>query len=261
MDALSVYASVGSKFLKGADLEFFMRVWHTDISIYRNRIEAIGFTNYDNVLDAGCGCGQWSVALAGCNKEVYATDISELRVSALTEIANRVKARNIHASTQSVENTTFESNFFDAIFSYSVIYFTDFRKTLAEMYRILKPGGKLYISTNGLGWYLHNLVNGHNSTSNFDSRQMAIDTIQNSLNYYASGRAGLGKQIIMPKSILVDTLHKQGFVDVIVSDDGGINLTPEKIKTKSFFMGSYFDQEGVYEILCTKSNSAYGNIE
>ena len=41
---------------------------------FRQRVDMVGFKDADHVLDAGCGYGQWSVALAEANRRVSACD-------------------------------------------------------------------------------------------------------------------------------------------------------------------------------------------
>ena len=45
------------------DKLFIQRVFSKGLDSYINRLEAIGFTKKSKVLDAGCGYGQWSIAL------------------------------------------------------------------------------------------------------------------------------------------------------------------------------------------------------
>ena len=172
---------IGLDELEGIDLDFFQRMWKKDLNIYISRIKSIGFLDGKKVLDAGCGFGQWSVSLSRLNNKIYSVDNSKNRIQVFKKIIDLLGVKNITAIEGSISNLKFKDNFFDSIFCYSSIYFTDYKKTLKEFKRVLKPGGKIYISTNGLGWYIHNIVDGHNSTSYFDSRKMAIDTIANTL--------------------------------------------------------------------------------
>ena len=144
-----------------------------------------------------------------------------------------------------------ENDTFDGIFAYSSILFTDYRKTLKEFHRVLKSGGKLYFNANGLGWYLYNIIDEHNSTNNFSSRQMGIDTIKNSLKFYSTGSAGPGDQIIMIREIIIDEMEKIGYQIVAQGGEGTINLQKD-IKINPFFKSEYYDQDGVFEILAIK---------
>lgn len=232
------------------DLEFFDRVWRTDIETYKNRLTAINFFGHSTILDAGCGFGQWSVALSKLNQNVYSFDYHPGRISALKDVLRLNDLRNIYPSVQSVDSINYEDNFFDAIFCYGVIMFADHRKVIREFYRILKPGGKLYMCTNGLGWYIYNLIETHNSSVNFDSRKMAAETIDNTLRFFHSGHKDFEGQICVPSSIMIKELTRFGFDIMAYGSEGSINLSD--ISIKPFFKGEYLGYEGVYEILALK---------
>src|SRR6266487_4666338 len=74
-----------AQFLTDFDLDFYRRVWATDLDIYRRRLKMIQFVGLDKVLDAGCGNGQWTLCLCESNKYVFGIDVSDTRVKA-TEV-------------------------------------------------------------------------------------------------------------------------------------------------------------------------------
>lgn len=232
------------------DRDFSKRVWGTKQSVYINRVKAINFIDKSHVLDAGCGFGHWTEALRKLNKKVTGIEYSDLRFDFCKKIKEFLTQENADYVKGNIESMPFEENTFDAIFSYSVIYCTDYRKSLKEFYRVLKPGGVLYFNTNGLGWYLYNLIEGHNNTENFDTRKMAIETFSNSLSYYSQGKHNQGKYIITPKQTIVNELVKLGFKNSVIGDEGTINTN--NVEIPSFFKGGYYDEEGVFEVLAKK---------
>lgn len=239
--------------MKGADLEFFKRVWATDLSVFENRLRAIKFHNGKRFFDAGCGVGQWSVVASFINEEVYSIDIDPRRVDVLSKIQLELDIQNLHVLSGTIESTGFTDNYFDLIFCYSSIYFTDFRKSIIEFHRILKPSGRLYICSNGLGWYLHNLIDGHNNSQNFDARSMAIETIANSINFYAISIYKSVGQLIIPSEVLKQHLEACGFTKIITGAEGTIRLE-QGVTIKPFYKEQYYQKEGVYEILAWKKN-------
>ena len=232
------------------DQDFFIRVWSTSNEVYEKRLNAIGFANLDYVLDAGSGMGQWAVALARLNQNVIGVDFCKERVALATIIANQLKIQKLTFLQGTIEKLPFDNNSFDGIFSYSVIYLTDFRVSLRELFRVLKPGGMLYFSTNGLGWYIYNLIEGHNSSKYFSSRQMAIDTIENSISYYSQGKHKQGSSIIMPKQVVIDELRNIGYEIIQVGGDGTFSL--EGNTSISFYEPEKYNLENVWEVLCKK---------
>ncbi|MDP2035624.1 MAG: class I SAM-dependent methyltransferase [Polaromonas sp.] len=102
-------------------------------------------------LDAGCGSGRYSVALAihGAGS-VTAVDVS---VSGLAEASRRASEFSSIAFQQaSVLDLPFEDNSFDFVWSAGVIHHTsDFDRALSELTRVLKPQGKLFLLVYGAG--------------------------------------------------------------------------------------------------------------
>lgn len=231
---------------------FCKRVWNPKKDTYINRLKALNFIHKERILDAGSGFGQWTYALSTLNSQVHAIEFDENRVSVSKAIFDFLDVSNINLCMGSVEDLPYDDNTFDAVFSYSVILCTDYRKTLNEFYRVLKPGGKLYFNTNGLGWYLYNLIHTHNDTSDFSSREMAKVAIETSLHYFATGEFKRGKYaaVITPRSVVLKDLIELGFKNIISGEEGSINLNNEKILP--FFKGEYEGAEGVTEYLCEK---------
>jgi len=238
--------------LEGNDLDFFRRVWSVDRTIYRQRLRAAGFGGCGDVLDAGCGFGQWTAALSEMNRSVTATDIDTVRVEVVRAIIRELELANVVACIGDLEDMPFDDASFDAIFSYSAIYFTDFRKSMSEFARLLRPGGRLYIATNGLGWYVHNLLTGHNQTSTFDPKAMAIEALENSIRYYALGDSAKGIQLVTPSDLLRRVVGDAGLAVDAVLPEGQYVVTGEEPGV-SFYEPTYYGLEGVYELIAHKA--------
>lgn len=251
IDQLKKIKSIARDNLNGSDYEFFNRVWGSSFNNYETRIKSIKFCSLNKVLDAGCGFGQWSIVLSMLNKEVYSIDIDKKRMQVLDNIKNELNITNLNLYKGTIDKMNFENNFFNAIFCYSSIYFTDFKKTIKEFHRILKPGGKLYINTNGIGWYLYNLIEGHNQTVNFDSKKMAMNAFNNSLKFFTDGILSPQDQLIIPSSTMINKLNQAGFFKIIKESDGGI-IIDKNYDPESFYPPTYYNYEGVYEILAWK---------
>lgn len=102
-------------------------------------------------LDAGCGSGRYSVALAlhGAGS-VTAVDVSD---TGLAEASRRASEfPSITFQKASVLDLPFEDSTFDFVWSAGVIHHTsDFDKALSELTRVLKPQGKLFLLVYGAG--------------------------------------------------------------------------------------------------------------
>jgi len=232
-------------------VEFFQRVWSTPQETYRRRLEAIGFTGCARVLDAGCGFGQWLPSLAALNGSVTGIEYDGVRVASARRALTLTGCDGVEVQQGVVEEMPYEDESFDAVFSYSVVLCTNYPRTLREFHRVLKPGGRLYFNTNGLGWYLHNLVDGHNSTPGFSSFQMAVEAMQNTIKFLSTGRNIPGQCLIMPRELTERAVAEAGLKILNVAAEGCINLTgvPD---VKPFFAAEYYGLESIYEMLCEK---------
>jgi ubiquinone/menaquinone biosynthesis C-methylase UbiE len=95
------------------------------------------------LAEFGCGTGFYTQVLVGKADSVVATDISPGMLALAKE---RIKAANVTFQVEDCQATAFPDEVFDTTFISLVIHFTEPAKTLAEMRRILKPGGTLIIS-------------------------------------------------------------------------------------------------------------------
>lgn len=100
--------------------------------------------NGTKILDAGCGPGRDSRIFAKSGYDVYGIDLSDsfLKIA----ITNSPEAKFISMNILKLE---FENDFFDGIWCCAVLsHFKreDMLKALSEYYRVLKPGGILFIA-------------------------------------------------------------------------------------------------------------------
>ncbi|SCG82897.1 putative methyltransferase ycgJ [Proteiniborus sp. DW1] len=107
------------------------------------------------LLDFGPGDGWPSLIVAPFAKEVIGVDSSEKRVKICAENAKRMGIQNVSfISYKSGTKLPFEDNSFDGIMAASSIEQTpDPKKTLEELYRVLKPGGRIRIFYEALSDY------------------------------------------------------------------------------------------------------------
>jgi ubiquinone/menaquinone biosynthesis C-methylase UbiE len=96
----------------------------------------------------GCGTGFYTEVLAERADTVLATDLAPGMLSVASQ---RLKAANVQFQEEDCQKTSLPDSFFDTAFMSLVIQFTDQVKTLREMHRILKPGGKLIIANGDPG--------------------------------------------------------------------------------------------------------------
>jgi SAM-dependent methyltransferase len=125
---------------------------------YDERIRWLGLDGLDVVLDAGCGIGQWSVALAAANGRVEAVDIDTGRLLVAGRMHEAMGVENVTIRNAPLERLPLPAASVDGIFCYGVFMFANMPQALAEFARVLRPGGRLYLNANATGWYVYSLV-------------------------------------------------------------------------------------------------------
>jgi SAM-dependent methyltransferase len=234
------------------DQLFLKRIYDEGLSKYEDRLNALGFNQFNNVLDAGCGFGQWSLALAGINRAVSSCDVSPLRIKFLKKLIKELGVKNINAHIGRLENLPFNDASFDAIFCYGAIFLTPWRLALAEFMRVLKPGGTLYVNANGLGWYILLWQKEKNKTIDYDPKAVAAKSFMDTLIYNRENTFTEGMNIIIEPKSLEDELIRLGFTGFTQAEEGGLHLDITRASPKSFFRDEYKNIPGVYEVVVRK---------
>ncbi|EIF32624.1 methylase involved in ubiquinone/menaquinone biosynthesis [Burkholderia sp. Ch1-1] len=110
----------------------------------RTLAEAIAATPIATVLDMGCGAGHASFAVAPHAKEVVAYDIAPQMLATVEGAAKERGLANIRTQQGAAEVLPFSDHSFDWVISrMSAHHWHDVPLALAEVRRVLKPGGKV----------------------------------------------------------------------------------------------------------------------
>lgn len=103
------------------------------------------------LLDAGCGSGRNLVYFLRNGYDVFAVDRSEAAVDAVRKLAvpwsGELQAEE-QIRQEPVEKMSFANDSFDAVICSAVLHFAEddrhFQHMVAELWRVLKPGGLLF---------------------------------------------------------------------------------------------------------------------
>ncbi|HEX3601434.1 MAG TPA: class I SAM-dependent methyltransferase [Lacipirellulaceae bacterium] len=96
-----------------------------------------------DVVEFGCGSGFFTETLATHATSVLATDLSP---GMLSHAEEHLRAPNVTFQIEDCQGSSLEALGFDTAFLSLVLQFADHDRTLAEMRRVLKPGGRLLIA-------------------------------------------------------------------------------------------------------------------
>ncbi len=100
----------------------------------------------DSVLELGCGNGMYTGILAGKCQKLYVTDYSEQMVTVCRD--NFERLQNAVFQQQNCCDLKYEDQSFDCIVMVNLLHIIENpEQALTEAWRVLKPGGKLIISS------------------------------------------------------------------------------------------------------------------
>ena len=94
------------------------------------------------VLDVGCGAGEAAVWFAKQGADVTASDLSSAFLDLVTRVANLhgVAVNTHHADADHLD---LPANYFDIVYAGNVLHHVEMAATLAQLARVLKPGGRI----------------------------------------------------------------------------------------------------------------------
>lgn len=104
-----------------------------------------GLWNGSKVLDVGCGFGELMEDLASRGSDIVGLEYDSECVSAC-------RTKNLRVCLGTAESLPFGDREFRTLVSSVVLPYVDPKRTLAEIARVLEPGGELAYTTHGLGY-------------------------------------------------------------------------------------------------------------
>jgi len=109
----------------------------------------------DHVLDIGCGPAWFWASTAGLLPEKLDLTLADLSPGMVDEAVARCNAlpfSAVHGRQADAAELPFDDGAFDAVIAMHMLYhLPDPAAAIAEMSRVLKPGGFLAVTTNGVG--------------------------------------------------------------------------------------------------------------
>jgi ubiquinone/menaquinone biosynthesis C-methylase UbiE len=106
-----------------------------------DRIQSlVGVPVSGRLVDIGGGTGRISFMLRDCFTEIFVVD------SSMGMLIQALKKGDLHPVCSNSENLPFENESFERVIMVDALHHVgDFRITIAELWRILKPGGRIVI--------------------------------------------------------------------------------------------------------------------
>jgi ubiquinone/menaquinone biosynthesis C-methylase UbiE len=107
-----------------------------------NRIilEKLGDVRGKKILELGCGAGEASVYFAKLGAEATATDLSSGMLRVVEEVAT-MHGVSVETRQTASDSLDFADESFDIVYAANLLHHVEISPTLAEVERVLKPGG------------------------------------------------------------------------------------------------------------------------
>jgi 2-polyprenyl-6-hydroxyphenyl methylase/3-demethylubiquinone-9 3-methyltransferase len=149
----------------GSVQEYYDKFWPENVQNYSETrkyvFRTISGRAYEHALDAGCGPGICSVALAGLAGKVTAIDISPRSIETARKQALALGHQEIDFSVGDLQEWPGPSNHFDLVWCWGVA--TDAKdpnRVISTLFRVTRVGGELYLGVYLKTWLspVHQLV-------------------------------------------------------------------------------------------------------
>ncbi|MFO1350948.1 MAG: class I SAM-dependent methyltransferase [Gammaproteobacteria bacterium] len=185
------WSKVGQSYDRVVDLQ----IGGNTRAMVRERVTHEG--DMHSVVEFGCGTGFYTEVFAQKANALLATDIAP---GMLDLAKQQVKAANVTFQAEDCEHTSLPDGGFDTAFISLVIHFTEPELTVAEMSRILRPGGILIIANLDL-----QALRGLNRI-----RSLVRIVSQGIVGYRVKPPKGFGRNVLTEKQ-LREVLGRSGF--------------------------------------------------
>lgn len=172
--------------------------------------------NNQNILDAGCGTGNFSIKLAQKGATVTGIDVSEEMLKIAAEKTNTL---NLPLAFKEMDlyNLEFPDNHFDAVFSMAAFEFIkEPIKAFKELFRVLKPKGQLLIGTINLVSPWGKLYTSKEFQENTVFKYADFKTLEEMSSYYPAKLKSKKECLFIPPDIKeenIDYEHENYYKD------------------------------------------------
>jgi SAM-dependent methyltransferase len=228
-------------------LAFLERMYMAGLAKYKSRLAGLGFSQKRRVLDAGCGLGQWTLSLAGMCNQVYGIDISADRIRACQRISQAVGLTNIAYVVGELDILPFRDNYFEATFCYGVLNFTDYPQAIREISRTLERGGLFYLSMNGIGRYIYDIIKNPYPTPDFSPRRYGLWSLWNTLWGKRKNLSVTNGAVAISHHGTMRALEQAGLQVIAVGAEGTIGNAKEP-----FLPGQYLSMQSTFDVIARK---------
>jgi ubiquinone/menaquinone biosynthesis C-methylase UbiE len=134
--------------------EHYDASWQQPLDVARRAVLArLNIQRGERVLDVSCGTGHLAFelgAMVGAEGEVVGVDLSQEMVDAATRQAREREAQHVFFARMDAQSLRFPDASFDVVLCcFGLMYMPDPERALAEIRRVLRPGGRVGLAVWG----------------------------------------------------------------------------------------------------------------
>lgn len=206
------------------DKSFLKRVFSYKDDRYVRFLEELGIKEFGSVIDIGGGFGQWSIALSKLNKKITYLEPSLQRNEFFKKLVSNLKLNNVLCAQANVGALKGE-NFYDAIFSYGVVFLTeDWKITIENMFHSLNKSGYVFFNFCTIDWFIYLWNTNHNKNDNYCPKEVVYKSFHKTFVYESSPQnaSTMGGQYIMQEEEVTKKLFDLGFKNVYCQRESDI---------------------------------------
>ncbi|MBD2871821.1 class I SAM-dependent methyltransferase [Paenibacillus arenilitoris] len=159
------------------------------------------------ILDLCCGAGATVKALLGRGPDlIYAVDSDERQIGLLAAIVQASEAARgkVSVHTADAHRLPIGRHAVDYVVCRTALHYLDPQRALAEAYRVLSPGGKLFLLVHGTGYRWHYLV----IRNGIFRRKTAAYLLRKLLGRPRGGQPGTGLSAVQARYLTWRELEK-----------------------------------------------------
>jgi ubiquinone/menaquinone biosynthesis C-methylase UbiE len=153
-----IFEEVKEKYLQPEELEEWTNIVEEGLTLYEKKYIKKYVDKREKLLDIGCGGGREGIALASNGHNVFGVDLVVPMVINARKTAEKMNLR-LKYLVMNALSLGFKNNTFNGVLMLGqVLAFVPLRenriKVLREAYRVLKPGGKILLTTHSRNSHL-----------------------------------------------------------------------------------------------------------
>jgi SAM-dependent methyltransferase len=210
----------------------------------------------ERILDAGCGHGAYHGALAESGASVVGLDASPGMLREAIESAE-ADGRDVAVAAGSLESLPFAAARFEGAMANHVLYHvSDRARALAELARVLRPGGRAVLATNGAE-FVHELWGLHGEAAaslglaadRLVSESFTLDCLDLVRRAFPAARVlERRNRLVFPEPEGALRYYASGMVDLIAGERPDADRREALLRAVASRVGQAIAREGAFRV-------------